>query len=507
MANGSPIVSLKGISKHFGATKALQNVDFACHSGSTHAILGENGAGKSTLIKIMSGVLDPTEGTMEVNGEPVSFARPSDAVDKGIVCIFQELSLVPDLSVAANISLANPPKRFGLIDHKAQNRIAEDLLARINCADVNPNALIRDLSLSRRQMVEIAKALGKNPKVLILDEATSALTSKDVETVYDLLGKLRDDGVASLFISHRMHEVEALCDTLSVFRNGMHVETFAKGSKSDAEIVRLMIGREVESHFPDKPSRDRPAPHLKIEQLTWERALKGVNLEVGKGEIVGLGGLDGQGQKELLLALFGVMRGLQGDITVGGKGIAPNSPAKAKADGANIALVPEDRKTEGLMLPMSIADNLIAASFNKVSNGPFIDGKKEDAAVKSAVEKLQIKVGDIDHAVSTLSGGNQQKVVIAKWLMTDPDIILLNDPTRGIDVGTKQEIYRLMRELADEGKAILFYTTDYAELIGCCDRVSVMYDGKIVSELEGDAITEEAIVAASLNIGTDGEAA
>ena len=502
MANGSPIVALKGVSKHFGATKALDNVDFACHAGSTHAILGENGAGKSTLIKIMSGVLNPTKGTMDVGGEPVSFGKPADAVEKGIVCIFQELSLIPDLSVAANISLANPPRRFGLIDNRAQNRIAEELLARINCADVNPNALVRDLSLSRRQMVEIAKALGKKPKVLILDEATSALTSRDVETVYGLLGDLKAEGVASLFISHRMHEVEALCDTLSVFRNGMHVETFAKGAKSDADIVKLMIGREVGSHYPEKITRPRPAPHLKIENLAWERALKGVNIEVGKGEIVGLGGLDGQGQKELLLSLFGVMRGLQGTVSVGGKAISPNSPAKAKGEGANIALVPEDRKTEGLMLPMSIADNLISASFHKVSNGPFIDAGKERETVQAAVEKLQIKVGDIDHAVSTLSGGNQQKVVIAKWLMTDPDIILLNDPTRGIDVGTKQEIYKLMRDLADEGKAILFYSTDYAELIGCCDRVAVMYDGKIVSELEGEAITEEAIIAASLNIDT-----
>lgn len=508
MTNGTPIVAFDGVSKHFGATKALEKVDFACHTGSTHAILGENGAGKSTLIKIMSGVLSPTNGTMSVNGEAVNFSKPAEAVDKGIVCIFQELSLVPDLSVADNISLANPPRRFGLIDRAAQNRNAEALLARINCEDVNPNSLIRDLSLSRRQMVEIAKALGKKPKLLILDEATSALTSQDVETVYGLLGDLKAEGVCSLFISHRMHEVEALCDTLSVFRNGQHVETFAKGEKSDSDIVRLMIGREVGSHYPEKKVRVRPAPFLKIEDLRWERALRGVNLEVGKGEIVGLGGLDGQGQKELLLSLFGVMRSLEGSVTVDGKPVNPNSPAKAKQSGSNIALVPEDRKTEGLMLPMSIADNLISASFHKVSNGPFIDSKKEKETVDAAVEKLQIKVGSIDHAVSTLSGGNQQKVVIAKWLMTDPDIILLNDPTRGIDVGTKQEIYSLMRELADEGKAILFYTTDYAELIGCCDRVSVMYDGKIVSELEGDAITEEAIVAASLNIGTDeGEAA
>jgi len=268
-----------------------------------------------------------------------------------------------------------------------------------------------------------------------------------------------------------------------------------------------MIGREVGTHFPPKPVHARPAPHLEIKDLRWERTIKGVNLSLGKGEIVGLGGLDGQGQKELLLALFGVLRGLNGQVLIGGLPVHPKSPADAKGPKSGIALVPEDRKTEGLMLPMSIADNLMAASFGRVSRLGIIDREKEKAAVAEGMAKLHIKAGHTDDAVATLSGGNQQKVVIAKWLMTDPDIILLNDPTRGIDVGTKQEIYKLMRDLADAGKAILFYSTDYAELIGCCDRVAVMYDGAVVSELEGDAITETAIVAASLNIDTSGAAA
>ena len=350
-------------------------------------------------------------------------------------------------------------------------------------------------------MVEIAKALGKNPTLLILDEATSALTSRDVETVYTLLEELKGQNVASLFISHRMHEVEKLCDTLSVFRNGQHVETFAKGERSDNEIVRMMIGREVSAHFPPKPAHERPPVHLKLDGLRWENRLSGVDLGVGKGEIIGLGGLDGQGQKELLLALFGVLRGVEGTVTVGGEPAMVHSPAEAKSPKTRIALVPEDRKTEGLMLPMSINDNLLAASFARVSKGLFIDGAREEEAVAEGIRTLQIKIGRKEDAVATLSGGNQQKVVIAKWLMTDPEVILLNDPTRGIDVGTKQEIYKLLRDLADAGKAILFYSTDYAELIGCCDRVAVMYDGAIVAELEGEAITEEAIVAASLTIG------
>jgi len=502
MADDAPFVQMTGVSKYFAGIRALENVDFACRKGSVHAIRGENGAGKSTLIKLISEVLEPSSGTMTVAGRPVRFQTPAQGTDAGIVCIFQELSLIPDLSVADNIGLAAPPKRFGLIDRRAQRRQAEELLARINCADVNPDALVRELSLSRRQMVEIAKALGKNPQLLILDEATSALTSHDVETVYDLLGQLRDQDVSCLFISHRMHEVKALCDTLSVFRNGQHIETFAKGDKTDQDIVRLMIGRDVDAHFPPKKAHAVSAPVLSVKDLKWENQLKGVSLAVSPGEIVGLGGLDGQGQKELLLALFGVLRGVTGEVKIGDRIGLPASPASAKSGQQRLALVPEDRKTEGLMLQMPIADNLLAASFPQVSRGPFMVPALMDKAIKDGLAKLQIKIGNISDPVTTLSGGNQQKVVLAKWLMIGPDIVLLNDPTRGIDVGTKQEIYRLMRELADQGKAILFYSTDYAELIGCCDRVCVIYDGRVVAALEGEAISEEALVAASLNIGS-----
>lgn len=499
----APIVEYRGISKYFAGIRALENVDFYCRPGAIHGILGENGAGKSTLIKIMSGVLSPDAGEMLLEGRPVSFSTPDQATRSGIVCMFQELSLIPDLTVADNISISDPPRRFGLIDRRQQVRRAQELLARVRCEDIDPNALVRDLSLSRRQMVEITKALGRKPKVLILDEATSALTARDVHTVYDLLADLREQGVAILFISHRMHEVEALCDTLSVFRNGQHIETFAKGDHTDRETVRLMIGRDVEAQFPPKPEPRPVEPLLNVTGLKWENRLKGVDLSVGRGEIVGLGGLDGQGQKELLLALFGVLRGVSGSVEIGGRRGIPLSPFDARSGDVPMALVPEDRKSEGLMLGMPISDNLLAASFGRISRGPVIDPRLAAKAVSDAIAKLNIKIGSPSDAVTTLSGGNQQKIVIAKWLMIDPDIILLNDPTRGIDVGTKQEIYRLMRELADEGKAILFYSSDYAELIGCCDRVSVIYDGSVVNELAGEAITEEGLVASSLNIDVE----
>ncbi len=494
-------MTLRGVSKRYGGVTALDGVDFACARGTIHAVLGENGAGKSTLIKIMSGVVQPDAGAITLDGRTVRFPTPASANAAGIVCIFQELSLMPDLSVAENISIAAPPRRFGMIDARAQRRRAEDLLARIGCEDVNPLLRVRDLPLSRRQMVEIAKALGKNPDVLILDEATSALTPADVDKVFAILRRLRDEGVAIVTISHRMHEIEAVADRCSVFRNGRHVETFAQGSRGAADIVQMMIGREISAHFPPKPDRPRTAPVLSVRGLSWENRLRGIDLSIGKGEIVGLGGLDGQGQKELLLGLFGVLRNVRGEIRVDDRIIAPRAPAEAKRRGADMALIPEDRKTEGLLLPMSIADNLVAASLDRLSNGPFIDGARVARAVSDALMRMQIKIGAPEDPVSTLSGGNQQKVVIAKWLMTEPRIILLNDPTRGIDVGTKQEIYRLLRQLADAGAAILYYSTDYEELIGCCDRVAVMYDGRIVRELAGAGITEHAIIASALNMG------
>ena len=495
-------LTMRGISKTYGGVHALTDVDFSCRLGSIHAVLGENGAGKSTLIKIISGVVQPDTGTMELEGRPVRFATPLEANAAGIVCIFQELSLMPDLSVADNICITSPPRnRVGLIDVRAQRRRAEELLARVGCEDIDPRERVRNLPLSRRQMVEIAKALGRKPKLLILDEATSALTSSDVEKVYSILHRLRDEGLALLYISHRMHEIKQLADTCSVFRNGRHIETFEKGAHTDEEIVQLMIGRDWQHVYPPKPERTAPSePVLEVRSLGWPPVLKDISLTVGRGEIVGIGGLDGQGQRELLLALFGVLRGVSGEILVEGRRVRIGSPATAKSDRIGMALIPEDRKTEGLMLPMGVADNISMAALSKLTRGLVIDRSAEAEKIREIVESMRIKVGDLAAPVATLSGGNQQKVVIAKWLLTGARIVLLNDPTRGIDVGTKQEMYQLLRTLADQDTAILFYTTDYDELIGCCDRVLILYGGEIIRELKGGEITETNIVASSLNL-------
>jgi ribose transport system ATP-binding protein len=496
----APFLELAGVSKRYGGVRALERVDFACAKGSIHAVLGENGAGKSTLIKIVAGVVRPDEGTVRLEGREVAFAGPAEANAEGIVCIFQELSLVPDLSVADNISIADPPRRLGLIDRHAQRRRAESLLARLGCEDVNPLSRVRDLPLSRRQMVEIAKALGKNPRLLILDEATSALTAADVELVYAILKDLRRDGLSILYISHRMHEIEALADTCSVFRNGRHIETFAKGARTGEEIVQLMIGREIEQVYPKKPAPTARPPVLEVDRLGWYERLRDVSFTVGRGEIVGLGGLDGQGQRDLLLALFGVLSGVTGEVRLDGRPARLGGPSAAKEGAVRMALIPEDRKTEGLLLPMSIAENLSLAALPRLARGGLVDGAREAAAVDAMVRQLRIKIGDASDPVGTLSGGNQQKVVIGKWLMTEPRVILLNDPTRGIDVGTKQELYQLLRDLADRGASILLYSTDYDELIGCCDKVLILYDGRIVRTLEGTEITERNIVASSLNL-------
>ncbi len=503
----APFFRIEGVSKRYGGVNALTKADLNVEVGRIHGVLGENGAGKSTLMKVMTGVVRPDEGRMMLDGSPVSFSNPAAANAAGIVCIFQELSLVPDLSVADNICISNPPMRFGLIDQRAQRRIAEEALARAGAEDIHPLAPVKDLSLSRRQLVEIAKALVRNPRILILDEATSALTAADVRKILAVLKRLRSEGLALLYISHRMAEIAELADECTVFRNGRNVGTFKAGSKNDSEIVEMMIGREYSHVFPPKPALQPAdkAPTLEVRNLSWNNRLKDVSLGVRAGEIVGLGGLDGQGQRELLLALFGVMRGTTGEVRIDGQKVALGGPSDAKRSGVGMALIPEDRKTEGLMLPMSVRDNLSLASLKRFAKGGVVDRAAENHAIDEMIALLAIKTDGTAVPVGTLSGGNQQKIVIAKWLMTKPKVILLNDPTRGIDVGTKAEIYQLLRKLADAGAAILFYSTDYDELVGCCDRVLVLYDGAVGRVLSGAEITEHALVSSALNLGSTRE--
>jgi ribose transport system ATP-binding protein len=498
---------MAGISKRYGGVRALEGARLECARGRIHAVLGENGAGKSTLIKVLAGVVTPDAGTIELAGKPIVLPGPAAANRAGIVSVFQELSLLPDLTVADNISIIDPPRKWGLIDQRAQRRRAEEALSRVGAGDIHPLAPVRDLPLSRRQMVEIAKALARDPKILLLDEATSALTAADVASVFRVLRQLRDDGLCIVFISHRMHEIEALADDCSVYRNGCHVSTFLAGSKTPTEIIEMMIGRDYSSVFPPRPAhKPSAAPALEVTNLSWAGRLRNISFEIRPGEVVGLGGLDGQGQRDLLLALFGALTGVSGTVAVHGKQVTLSSPRRTDLRGGGIALIPEDRKTEGLMLAMSVRDNLSFAAIEQLSRFGVIDRRAEHTAIASMIKLLRIRADGIDGPVAALSGGNQQKVVIGKWLMTRPQIILLNDPTRGIDVGTKQELYQLLHELAADGAALLFYSTDYAELTGCCDRILIVYDGAIVSVLEDDAMTEHNIVAGAHGLVTDASA-
>src|SRR5215813_9538110 len=319
----APLFRMEGVSKRYGGVNALTKADLAVETGRIHGVLGENGAGKSTLMKIMAGVVRPDEGRMTLDGNAVAFANPAAANASGIVCIFQELSLVPDLSVADNICISNPPKRFGLIDRRAQRRIAEEALARAGGEDIHPLSPVKELPLSRRQIVEIAKALARRPRILILDEATSALTAADVVKVFAVLKRLRAEGLALLYISHRMHEIAEIADECTVFRNGRNVATYLAGAKTDNEVVEMMIGREYSHVFPPKQASvpAEKSPVLEVRNLSWTQRLRDISLSARAGEVVGLGGLDGQGQRELLLALFGVLKGVTGDVLIDGKAI------------------------------------------------------------------------------------------------------------------------------------------------------------------------------------------
>jgi len=496
-----PIIEALEVTKIFGGTVALNSASFSCQPGSIHALIGENGAGKSTLIKTFSGVVTPDSGTIKVNGQPFDVHSPADAARQDIVPVFQELSLMPQLTVAENIFITHPPRnRLGLIDRKALGRQTEQFFAQMGVEHIDPDALISELPLALRQLVEIAKALSRNPRVLILDEGTSALSIRDVGLVFQAIRRLRDDGRSVIFISHRMSEVEEIADTLTIFRDGQDVGSFPMGSVGRDEMVQLMIGRKLEQVFPPKPQAAERPRRLEVRGLSWEHALHDISFSLDAGEIVGLGGLDGQGQGELLFALFGLLRGMRGQILVEGEPKRITGPASAAKAGMNLALIPEDRKTEGLILPMSVGSNISLSILDRLTRFGLIDPRMEQTSIQRTIERMQIKTPSARLPARSLSGGNQQKLVIGKWLLTEAKIYLLHDPTRGIDVGTKQEIYQLMRQLADDGAGILFFSTELSELVGMCDRVLVLYEGRVFRELAGAEITEEQIVSAALGL-------
>ena len=489
------IVRLEGVSKRYGATTALDDVDFACQAGEIHAILGENGAGKSTLMKLISGVIQPSEGIIFDDGKEPVLATPRAAVDHGLICMFQELSLVPDLTVRENLMLGAPGSGLGRLPQGIVER-AREVLSQIDGHGIRMGARVADLSLAERQQVEIAKAFARNPRLLILDEATSALNASVVEKVFALIRTECARGVGVLFISHRFHEIEALAHRVSIFRNGAHVDSFANGAYDYSAIIAKMVGRKITDLFPAKPpSRVDEKEILRLEGYGWNDMLSDVSLTLHKGRISGLGGLDGQGQAAVLQGLFGLLKQTTGNIILAGDPINLRNPGDAKRPEIGIALVPEDRKTEALILDQSIAANMELAALGMRG----VDAN-DRALYQPFIDALDLKYASLDQPVSQLSGGNQQKVALTKWLALKPRCLLLADPTRGIDVKTKTQIYALLRRLADEGTAILLLSTDYEEFIHLCDETHIFYDGRVVRHLTGDAVTAENILSATLNL-------
>ncbi|MEI7698475.1 MAG: sugar ABC transporter ATP-binding protein [Planctomycetia bacterium] len=486
-----PRLEVRDIVKSFPGVKALKGVSLKVLPGEVLSVVGENGAGKSTLMKILAGVQAQDSGAVLVNGQSRSFRSVSDAMESGIALIHQELNLADNLEIGANIFLGREPRRFGIIHEAEIRRRAADLLQRIGL-NLAPDTLVRDLTVGQQQMVEIAKALSINAQVLIMDEPTSSLSAGESVRLFEVIRDLRNQGVSIVYISHRLAEVQDLSDRVTVLRDGENAGNLVRGEVTHSSLVRLMVGRDISRVFSRKAY---PAGEIAIEARdlvtsTWPRHK--LSFSVRSGEIVGIAGLVGAGRTEMLRTLFGVDEPVSGSITVAGKVVPLRSPQDAIA--AGIALVPEDRKQQGVVLDMTIRENIGLASVHRHSQAGLLNFTVEKSQSAEMCRQLRVKSPDDTYRVGNLSGGNQQKVVLGKWLSLKPKVLLLDEPTRGIDVGAKQEIYQLMDQLASQGIAVLFVSSEMEEIIGMSDRVLVMHEGRITGELPASQLSEEAIM-------------
>ncbi len=496
VADGQTAVEAVELSKAFGGVQALDRASFAAERGEVHALVGENGAGKSTLIKALGGRVLPDAGTIRLLGQEVRLSGPPAAHARGAWTVFQELTLLPGMTVAENLLLGREPRaRSGLIARTAMASRAEAVLSGLGVEHIDPRALVEEIPLADRQMVEIARAVSHDPAILFLDEPTSSLVEREVAWLFGLIARLRDAGACIVFTSHRWNEVRSIADRITVFRGGRHVGTFRELSEDEA--VTLMTGQSVTTLYPPKPPRPAAArPALSVRALSGKR-LAPTDLQVAPGEIVGVGGLAGHGHRELFFTLFGAERAAGGEVRVGERVARLRSPRDAIGRNAT-ALVPEDRKSEGLLLPMSVRDNLSLAILPQIARFGILRGATERRLARVEVARLKVRTASLATPVGALSGGNQQKVLLGRWLLTEPKVLLLYDVTRGVDVATKHEIYGLIMRLAEAGRAILFYSSDAEELAHLCHRVLVMREGRIVRELEGDAISAEQVVSAAV---------
>ena len=498
---GSPDLVLADIFKAFGGVHAVDGANLECYPGEVHGLIGENGAGKSTLIKILSGVFPADAGEITLRGERLQPRAPAEAAGFGIGTVFQELSLIPHLSVAQNLFYGIEPRvRATRISMRALRSAARQALADYGFPNIRPGEVVSQLRLADRQILEIIKVLIREPSVLVFDEPTSALLPEQVQWLFDTVRDFAAKGRVVVFISHRLAEIEALCDRVTVLRNGKDVGHGPMAEMPEDKLVELMLGRRIERVFPqsDRDSRVQDDVVCELEGFGSAPRLHDVDLKIKRGEIVGVGGLAGQGQADLFLALFGARRS-SGRATIAGRHVHPKSPSQALS--AGIALVPEDRASEGLCLALSIRDNISLGNLSRVSRYSLISARRERQLVRNAIESLHILLRHPRQEANSLSGGNQQKVLLGRILAGQPDLLLLYDATRGVDVGTKSEIYQLMLEQCARGVGILFYSTDASELANMADRVVVMHDGTIRARLAGAELTEERIIAASVGGG------
>lgn len=492
------VLALSGALKTFGPVIALADGTIELRSGEIHALCGENGAGKSTLVKILAGLYTPDEGAFSVAGSPVHFRSVADSKAAGISVIYQEPTLFPDLSVAENIFIGRQPRRrIGLIDHQRMRADAAALFARLG-VELDPARTAEGLSIADQQIIEIAKAISLDARVLVMDEPTAALSGVEVERLFTVARSLRDAGAAILFISHRFDEVFSLSDRITVMRDGRYIATHSTAETSIEAIVRDMVGREVDSLYP-KTETEPGEPVLTVAGLQRRGVFTGIDFEVRSGEIVALAGLVGAGRTEVARAIFGIDKYDAGSVAVRGRKLKPGQPKAAIA--AGIGFVPEDRRKQGLVMGLSVGRNTTLTLRDRFRTAGLINGRAERAAAREWTSKLQVKAASLDQPVSTLSGGNQQKVVLAKWLATEPVLLIIDEPTRGIDVGTKSEVHRLISELAGEGLAILMISSELPEVLGMADRVLVMHEGRISAELDRSEASAEAVMHAATASG------